>query len=245
MCTATWLTRPGAFHLFFNRDELRTRERATPPQAAESGGIRFLAPRDGRAGGTWLAAAEHGLALALLNRSDGRVPPEAASRGRLIPRLIAAGDPGELAARLGREDLAALPPFRLAAFWFAPRAATLATWDGDRLACEPLADSGLLASSGLGDRLATEHRARLWGELHADGRAPDPARLREFHRAHGGGPSAWSVCMHRDEAETASSAEIRIDDAEVSLRYVDGPPCLAGGEWRLALPRLAAANRPR
>jgi len=245
MCTATWLTGPGAFHLFFNRDELRTRERASPPRPAESDGVRFLAPRDGRAGGTWLAATEHGLALALLNRSDGRVPPEAASRGHLIPRLVAAGDPTDFAARLGREELAALPPFRLAAFWFAPRAASLASWDGHRLTCEPLTDSGLLASSGLGDRQATVHRARLWGALRADGRPPDPARLRELHRSHDAGPSAWSVCMHRDEAETASSAEIRIDDGEVHLRYVDGPPCLAGPQWRLTLPRLASALRPR
>ncbi len=244
MCTASWLRTDGSFELFFNRDEARTRERAAPPALEESDGVRYLAPRDGRSGGTWIAASERGLALVLLNRSDGCTPPEPSSRGRVIPRLAAASDSDDFAARLLRQPLRDLAPFRLAAFWLEPENGVVAGWDGSRLSFDSLAPVGLLCSSGLGDPQAGEQRSRQWLRLR-EHPGLDTQGLRAFHRSHDPEPSAWSVCMHREAAETVSYTEIRLGDGEVCLRYVEGAPCLGGPATEVALPLLTAASLRR
>jgi len=235
MCTASWLRRDGALHLFFNRDEEHGREPATPPAPAVTEGVRYLAPRDGRAGGTWIAATEQGLALALLNRSDGRRPARAGSRGRLIPRLAAAAGPAELAAALLRQPLRDLAPFRLASLWLAPGRSAAATWDGERLSWERLPDdAGLLCSSAFGDDRAARERAALWTVL---GRERAATRHREFHRSHLPSASAWSVCMHREDAATVSYAEVELGETGALVRYLGASPCRGGTPVEARLPR--------
>jgi hypothetical protein len=245
VCTASWLRRSGELRVCFNRDELEGREPGTAPAAAEQDGVRFLAPRDGRAGGTWIAASDRGLVLALLNRSDGVHPARAGSRGRLIPRLVAARDPDDLAARLLREPLRDLPPFRLASFWLVPARADLVTWNGHHLTVDRLAaEGGMLCSSGLGDERALRERSARLVEARARAGSWGFEELRSFHRSHDPEPSAWSICMHRPDAETVSYAEVALSAAGVRLGYLDGPPCRGGDPVELVLePSGATAAR--
>jgi len=239
MCTATWLSRNGSFQLFFNRDELRSRERAGGPGLHESEGVRFLAPRDGRAGGTWIAASELGSVFALLNRSEGLTPESPGSRGRLIPRLAMSASVDEFAARLLREPLRDLAPFRLVGFWSDSKSGAVATWDGEQIRFDTLAPAaGLLASSGLGDVRAAEERGRLWARRRGETPEWDFDAHRGFHRSHDPEPSAWSVCMHRDDAQTVSYTEVEIAASEVRLRYLEGAPCTGRPPVELRLPRL-------
>jgi hypothetical protein len=241
MCTASWLRSDGRFHLLFNRDEARHREGGLAPRVHDSEGVRFVAPVDGRAGGSWIAVSERGLALALLNLSDGVRPDAAGSRGRLIPRLAAAVDRNDLLSRLLREPLRDLPPFRIAAFWPHAGIARVSAWNGVGLSHLDLPlDLGLLCSSGLGDERAREERGEVWDRSR---QGPEPwtlDRQRRFHRSHEPRASAWSVCMHRDDAETVSYTEVEISSGEVALRYVDGPPCADRSASELRL-RLRAA----
>jgi hypothetical protein len=236
MCTASWLRAGEAFHLFFNRDELRSRARAAPPLAVTSGdGTRWLAPVDGAAHGTWIAATSNGLLLALLNRTEeGAVPRSGAmSRGAIIPALAGAASLAEAEARLRERDLGATAPFRLFG-----RDATGAPplcwgWNGvevDRVELDP--DAGLLCSSGLGDARVTAARTPLWERMRAGGLSPEA--LARFHRSHEPSRSGDSVCMHRDDARTVSSSAVRLDrGGAVEFLYVDGPPC-EGGERAFA-----------
>ena len=78
MCTVTWVHSQAGYELFFNRDERTGRGPESPACEAETNGVRWLAPRDSDAGGTWLAVNEHGLTLGLLNGyadSLGTTPP--------------------------------------------------------------------------------------------------------------------------------------------------------------------------
>ena len=103
MCTMSWLLDPEGYRVFFNRDERRTRRPARPPEAGEGGGVRFLAPRDGDHGGSWLLAAETGLTLALLNLYEAERPPlegEFRSRGLLVLDLADLEGPEALEMRL-------------------------------------------------------------------------------------------------------------------------------------------------
>ncbi|NDC40852.1 MAG: hypothetical protein EBZ77_04755, partial [Chitinophagia bacterium] len=56
MCTVTYLPLDNGHILTSNRDEQLLRQAAAPPELIEgkTGGILF--PRDGKAGGTWIAA---------------------------------------------------------------------------------------------------------------------------------------------------------------------------------------------
>ena len=74
MCTASWLTEGDRFHFFFNRDERRTRAIALPPEQRQAHGVAYLAPIDPDSGGTWFAATERGLILALLNAASTASP---------------------------------------------------------------------------------------------------------------------------------------------------------------------------
>ena len=202
----------------------------------ERDGVRYAAPRDGRAGGTWIAVSERGLALALLNRSDGPRHESPGSRGRLIPRLAPAANSDDFAARLLREPLRDLRGFRLAALWHEPEASMLASWDGQRLSFETLpAELGLLCSSGLGDAAATESRGRVWERMRAARPEWTPEDHRRFHRDHQPEPSAWSVCVHRPEAATRNYVEIELGGGEARLRCAEGPPCENGAAVELAL----------
>ncbi|MDT8321298.1 MAG: NRDE family protein [Xanthomonadales bacterium] len=67
MCTLSWKPQAGGYVLRFNRDERRERSPAAPPAALQRGGMRFLAPRDGAAGGSWLLVNAAGLSIGLLN----------------------------------------------------------------------------------------------------------------------------------------------------------------------------------
>ena len=240
MCTASWLRAGEAFHLFFNRDELRTRARALPPRETEVAGATFLAPVDGAALGTWIAASSKGLVLALLNRTDEGVTPRsgAVSRGAIIPALAGSADLAEAEALLRRIDLVATAPFRL--FGRDAGDSTLCGgWNGvelDRVELEP--EAGLLCSSGLGDARVTAARAPIWERLRARGPLTLSA-LAELHRSHEPERSADSVCMHRDDACTVSHTAIRVGrGGEVEIAYVEGPPCEGGAR---TVARLAAA----
>lgn len=245
MCTASWLRRDGRLHLFFNRDELRSREPAAPPETHRRKAVAWIAPADGRAGGTWIAATDRGLALALLNRSDGTTPEERVSRGHLIPELVTAGDAGALEAALAGLPLERLAPFRLLALWRRHADGAIASWDGaGELSWERVdADLGLLCSSGLGDARASAERGRTWERFRAE-RTPwglDDHRV--FHRDHSPERSAWSVCVHRPEARSVSFTEIELAPAGVLLAYRDGSPCEEGPvvERRLESARPAAS----
>jgi len=242
VCTASWLKQAGSLHLFFNRDELRSREPAEGPVERVTDGVPWIAPIDGRAGGTWIAATGRGLALALLNRSEGVRPEQAESRGGLIPRLAAAARPADLASALADFSLDRLAPFRLLALWRDHRRGLVASWDGNDLRTDDVAARlGLLCSSGLGDERATASRGAVFRRRRAGARGWSPEEHRRFHRDHRPLRSAWSPCMHRPDAASVSYTEIELAPALATLRYHAAPPCLPGLDSTLSLAQRPAA----
>jgi hypothetical protein len=226
VCTASWLTQGGRLHLFFNRDELTTREPALPPTRQARGGVSYLAPTDARSGGTWIAATELGSALALLNKSGGVVPAAPKSRGGVIPALVACRAPEELFDRLRDQPLERLAPFRLLGLWRRPAAGLALGWDGERLEPVPLDPAlGLLASSGLGDDRALASRGALWRRRRDAAPRWGAESHRAFHREHAPLRGAWSVCVHRRDAASVSYTEVELAPVVVRLRYFAGSPC--------------------
>lgn len=230
MCTLSWLPDGTGYLLLFNRDERRSRGPALPPARQLIGGTAVLAPRDSDFGGTWIGVNEHGVAAALLNRYDDTPADPGAprvSRGLLLASLLAAPTAEALMQDLGAGGLGHYLPFTVGAT--GPGSALyLADWTGRTLERSVTRHPGLVrTSSGRDQREAELVRGRVWHELAADAGGVSAEALEHLHRSHRPERGAFSVCMHREEAETQSLTTIRVDASGVSLRYVPGPPCLA------------------
>lgn len=225
MCTATWLWDDEGYWLFFNRDERRTRERAQPPACFERDGLAYLAPRDGDAGGTWLAVNETGLCVALLNYYDAPAAPVApsasfTSRGLLVASLATMTRLVELERGFAALEMHRYRPFTLLAL--TPREAALFEWTGSSLRRLPEPTPRLLSSSG--HDAPTSYRRRR--EVLATVEPNSPPALRQFHRSHQPERGAFSPCMHRADASTVSFSVVRVGRQRVSIEYADGPPCV-------------------
>ncbi len=232
MCTVTVIPLASGrrgYRLVTSRDELRTRPQGEPPQWHSLRDGKAVWPTDSLAGGTWVAASDRGLTLAILNMTAPhlKAPPthKARTRGEIIPKLIHHRDCGAAVAGLGERSLDCYAPFRLVAVCSRmdglPRILE-ARWDGDRLATVEHRDTwGCFASSGLGDELVAD-RIGLFEAMVRP--AADPVSAQdEFHYHRWDGRPEASVLMCRGDARTVSITTIAVRRAEPPLSAVDAP----------------------
>jgi hypothetical protein len=227
MCSLSWTRRRNALIVVMNRDERRDRAPARPPRRWRGADGGFTAPVDGDAGGTWIAARDSGVVLALLNHQapDDSGVAGAAGAGRLISRgvlvttLAAEAAPPD-AARLRAAGLASYAPFRL--FVAGPRVPPCVfTWNGATLSTRRLDPRlGFLTSSSWNARAvvpARHARFRAFARAHP---RPTRADLLGFHaQADDPRGTPWAICMSRDDARTVSMTVVEVTAAGVAMRY--------------------------
>ncbi len=223
MCTVTWRRTDAGYRVFFNRDERRGRPAAEPPSIRTRGARRLLVPRDPVSGGTWLGTSDLGLTVGLLNHypPDARQPAEPLTRGLLAGRLLLESGAAAAVEALGTCDLARLPPFLLFAIDLSG-GPFLCAWDGRRLA-RGEAEPPVTTSSFRPAAVAAARRAAYPGR--AGGPAPGDAGLLAYHRGHVPSATAYSVCMHRDDARTVSFSDLAVGGGTATFCYTAGPPC--------------------
>jgi hypothetical protein len=227
MCSLSWIRRRAALIVVMNRDERRDRAPARPPRRWRGAEGGFTAPVDGDAGGTWIAARDSGVVLALLNHQapdDSGVVGAAGcgrriSRGVLVTTLAAEAAPPD-AARLRAAGLASYAPFRL--FVAGPRVPPCVfTWNGATLSTRRLDPRlGFLTSSSWNARAvvpARHARFRAFARAHP---RPTRADLLGFHaQADDPRGTPWAICISRDDARTVSVTAVEVTAAGVSMRY--------------------------
>jgi hypothetical protein len=237
MCTVSWIHEPEGYQLFCNRDEKLTRGQAEPPRLTVRDGVHFLAPVDADFGGTWIATNEFGLSLCLLNGVPG---PSCRSRGLLVLDLISLPSVEALVDRVRKLDLLAYAPFTLIGIERRNRTAVV-EWNGARAALSfPNESHFMLTSSSFDSERVREKRQETFAKATALGCTPE--LLAHLHKSHGGNPSAYSVCMHRPDAETVSFSWIRVASAGIEFSYCDAAPCRDSNAMKLTLPRSAARD---
>lgn len=217
MCTVTIIESPGGgFRMVASRDESPDRPRALLPRWKNNiaGDARAIWPIDGLAGGTWVAAGEHGLVLTVLNvnLADPPRPDEdrRLSRGGIIPQLIGLPDACTAAAALGELELDRFDPFRLVG---ADRLDGLriveSRWDGRSLHTVELGSGpACFASSGLGDE-QVEPRLPLFEEMVVRP-GPTPETQDAYHAHRWADRPEISVLMERPGAATISVTRVEL-----------------------------------
>jgi uncharacterized protein with NRDE domain len=239
MCTIiaavqVWPGRPLV--IAANRDEALDRL-ATEPRVWAPGEVaarRVLAPRDLRAGGTWLGVNDVGLFVGITNRR-ALPDPRRRSRGELVFEALGAADHREARARIAKLSARDYNPFHLL---FADRSGASVVWsDGERLHELELARGVHWITERSFGAAASGRHAIL--ERRAEQLAAEPAPQLEGwrsiladHGPHDPGPLAIrldGVCVHARPINygTRSSTVLELGEASGELRFFHGVgrPC--------------------
>jgi uncharacterized protein with NRDE domain len=230
MCTVSWIRQAGGHRLFCNRDEKHTRRVALPPAVRERRGVRFIAPLDGAYGGTWIGVNQFGLSLCVLNRyQDEAVPSVEAedylSRGLLLVELIDCRTRSQTQSRIEQITLVHFQPFTL--LILEPEQPSLLThWTGRELLSEPDGESAMPLISSSHDLTGVSiTRRRHFNSLLMESGRVDDHLLDKFHSSHFPTASAYSTCMHRNEARTVSFSKVNVSRDGIEFFYYADSPC--------------------
>jgi len=246
MCTVTWLRERGGYTLLCNRDESLSRKPALAPAVKEHRGVSFIAPEDGDHGGAWIAVNQFSLSVCLLNRYQdlGAVGTNHTSRGLLLLDLVECRSGADVLRRVCAVNLGRFQPFSLLALE-PDRDALVIEWTGSTGSIRQEGESALpLSSSSYKTASVVEARRTCFERLTAGRSCLDAATLFRFHASHSPGRSAFSPCMHREDARTVSFSWIKATREAVEFRYHADSPCTADPA-NLSIREIDASNRDR
>ncbi|HET7824323.1 MAG TPA: NRDE family protein [Anaeromyxobacter sp.] len=217
-----------------NRDERMGRPSQGWALREAGSGVRYAAPGDLLAGGTWMGLSDRGVLAGLTNFHapfEWYPDPARRSRGEIVPLALAAPSAAEARARLADAPAERWNPFHLLVA--DSRSAFLWWYDGERAAFRDLAPGLHVVTERSPDGACARGelvRARWPLE-------PSAERLREVLTIHAREDAA-GTCIHGDPVYgTRSSAVVRVasDLAASELLVADGRPCVTPLEDRSAL----------
>lgn len=230
MCTLIALHRciPGfPVVIAANRDEYLDRP-AAPPSLWPGAGLALAAPRDLRAGGTWIGVNAAGVFAGLTNRPLPTPDPARRSRGEVVVEALAAGSAAAAARALTELPHGAFNPFNL--FVADREQAFVVVYDESPTLRSLAAGVHVIGNADPNDRGVPKLARLLDRAEDAVRRAPsDPLdELADLCRDHeDDGRSRASACIHLGAYGTRSSTLLRLGDdpGDGAWRWADGPPC--------------------
>lgn len=235
MCTVTFLPLKGSIVLTSNRDEQVLREPAALPEPIEFEHGKILFPRDGKAGGTWIALHNNGNVMILLNGGFKRhtpSPPYFKSRGLIFLDIFDADQPELVFEQI---PLINIEPFTLV-IWSNGKLFE-ARWDGTEKYLTPKSATTphIWLSSTLYDDQVIALRKKWFSKWLSSTTYKTIDSIRHFHEF--GGEDGESVFLRMNKEgilQTVSITSIEIKDNNAVMCYKD----ILGGivsvnEWHL------------
>ncbi|MBD0399834.1 NRDE family protein [Flammeovirga sp. EKP202] len=223
MCTLSYVPISSSSYIFTsNRDERKSRTSAFAPTIHKENGVKFLAPIDGEALGTWLGATEQGRVVCLLNGEFEihiPTPPYKHSRGKVVMDALTAPI---ISDYLENYDFDNIEPFTLIVVENRGTIELLQfVWDGSEKHFSRL-DSNvphIWSSSTLYTPQQKEKRTAkfmLW--LNEKSRLPK--EILQVHEAINAG-GKLGLSMLRPQYCTVSCTQLEVDAMSVNMFYHD------------------------
>jgi hypothetical protein len=225
MCTVTFIPAGDNIYITSNRDEKHWRSNALPPAVYPAASGNLLFPKDGDAGGTWIAAHENGNAIVFLNGGFIRhtpQPPYRKSRGLILLDLLDSQDP---AMTFKTISLQQIEPFT-AVLWNTGRLFEC-RWDGSQKYTNRLSVSTphIWSSATLYDEAVVEKRKSWfskWLQQPRKTKQPVPEDILHFHQFTGDGDTHNDLRMNRNgQVFTVSVTLLTLTDEFTQMHYLD------------------------
>jgi hypothetical protein len=222
MCTVTFIPSRDTIFLTSNRDEKNWRSLAFPPSVFTYQSGKIIYPKDGDAGGTWIAAHQNGNAIIFLNgglKAHLSEPPYRKSRGLILIEIIDSSAPFNnfLATNLNN-----IEPFT-AIIWDNARLFEC-RWDGvSRHSRQCNADLPHIWSSVTLYDEAVVRKRKKWFEEWIK-KTPEPCQrdILNFHQFTGDGDSNNDLRMNRQgKVFTVSVTSLAISRYSLMMHYAD------------------------
>jgi hypothetical protein len=247
MCTVTFVPIPNGCIFTSNRDEQTARKAAELPEAVSYPSGTILHPKDGLAGGTWVAQHSNGNIMVLLNGAfEKHIPssPYRKSRGLVFLDIFDAATPTKAFQKI---DLSNIEPFTLV-IW-QRNALYEARWDGrQKHLCT--CDGGtpaIWSSVTLYDQEVALKRQAWFTDWLQTATVNSASITRRFHKFAGDGDKNSSLLMNREGLlQTVSITSIELVGSQSTFTYID---LLAGltsvHEWSISnLSNYEGASAP-
>jgi len=231
MCTVTYVPRRDSILLTSNRDEQLLRSSAAMPERYQRISGNILMPKDGQAGGTWIAIHNNGNAMVLLNGAFKKHvpnPPYRKSRGLIFLDIFDGNSPRNIFDNI---DLKDIEPFTLVVW---ERGELFeARWDGVEKYMTPLpaSEPRIWSSVTLYDASVMAMRKSLFEQWLKETRYKTAEEIRLFHEfAHN---DDVSVRLGGDGIlQTVSITGIEIMNRKAVMHYKDMQAGLVSvNEW--------------
>jgi hypothetical protein len=221
MCTVTFIPSEHTVFLTSNRDEKHRRSPASAPAVYKAASGNILFPKDGDAGGTWIAVHENGNAIVFLNGSfvaHTPKPPYRKSRGLILTDLIDHPEPYNAFLDI---DLHNIEPFT-AIIWDDNRLFEC-RWDGSDKHISELDKSRphIWSSVTLYDPGVISKRNRWFDEWISGTKRPSQEEILRFHQFTGDGDAHNDLKMNRGQVFTVSVTSLSLSRDHALMRYLD------------------------
>jgi len=222
MCTVTFIPAHEKYFITANRDEKNIRMPAIVPALYEVRHKKLIFPKDGDAGGTWIAMQENGNAAVLLNgafENHFPDPPYRKSRGKILLDIIA--DDRSL-RHFYEMDLNRIEPFTLVLF--ENENLYECFWDGKGKHYHQVKTHRpwMWSSVTLYDKEAMKKRDQWFAAFLNNNRHPAQKDILDFHQFAGDGDPANDLLMERENMySTVSITSMLLTADRGSMKYVD------------------------
>jgi uncharacterized protein with NRDE domain len=207
-----------------NRDESLKRP-SEPPTRRDGDPLAVVAPRDLKAGGTWLGVNSADMLAAITNRFGKPADPARRSRGELVDRALEHPTAAEAADAITALEATDYNPFHLVCV--DPNDAHLIYSNGQTLTRSALRPGLLVLTERSLGAADNKRKERVLGECRAllDAGELDEAHLQQIlSRCDDGSIDATCVRLDGLDYGTRSSTIIRLGDVR-RLLHAEGPPC--------------------
>ncbi len=221
MCTVIFIPGKNQQHFASLRDENTDRPLAIVPDLYTEGKITFLAPKDAKAGGTWVGVNEMGCVIILLNGGFEKHivrGPYQKSRGLIVSELLISESP---VVRWNTMELKEIEPFTLV-IWYKENLFQL-VWTGEEKKQIRLNEqiSHIWSSATLYDSGVKANRKKLFERWIANSPVINMESLMSFFLAEADAGNGFII--NRDEKiKTQSFSFITVKEADFGkMQYYD------------------------